>query len=62
MAFSLNNLLPKNLRRDRPIVPVLRLSGAIGMNMPLRPGLSLASLEASLAGMWQSPNRRRREA
>jgi len=49
MAFSLNDLLPKNLRRDRPIVPVLRLSGAIGMNMPLRPGLSLAGLEAPLA-------------
>jgi len=49
MAFSLNDLLPKNLRRDRPIIPVLRLSGAIGMNMPLRPGLSLASLEAPLA-------------
>jgi len=49
MAFSLKDLLPKNLRRDRPIVPVLRLSGAIGMNMPLRPGLSLAGLEAPLA-------------
>jgi serine protease SohB len=48
MAFSLNDLLPKRLRRDRPIVPVLRLSGAIGMNIPLRPGLTLASLEAPL--------------
>jgi signal peptide peptidase SppA len=49
MAFSLNDLLPKNLRRDRPVVPLLRLSGAIGMNMPLRPGLALAGLEAPLA-------------
>jgi signal peptide peptidase SppA len=49
MAFSLNDLLPKNWRRDRPVVPLLRLSGAIGMNMPLRPGLTLAGLEAPLA-------------
>lgn len=48
MAFSLNEILPKNLRRDRPIIPVLRLSGAIGMNIPLRPGLTLANLEAPL--------------
>lgn len=48
MAFSLNDLLPARLRRDRPIVPVLRLSGAIGMNIPLRPGLTLASLEVPL--------------
>lgn len=27
-----------------PVVPVLRLSGAIGMTAPLRPGLSIASL------------------
>jgi serine protease SohB len=48
MAFSLSNLLPESLRRDRPVVPVLRLSGAIGMNIPLRPGLTLAGLEAPL--------------
>lgn len=49
MAFSFNDLLPKNLRRDRPVVPVLRLSGPIGMNIPLKPGLTLASLEMPLA-------------
>jgi signal peptide peptidase SppA len=49
MAFSLNDLLPERLRRDRPVVPLLRLSGAIGMNIPLRPGLTLAGLEAPLA-------------
>jgi signal peptide peptidase SppA len=31
-----------------PIVPVLRLSGAIGMVTPLRPGLSIASLAEPL--------------
>lgn len=49
MAFSFNDLLPKNLRRDRPVVPVLRLSGPIGMNIPLKPGLTLAALETPLA-------------
>jgi len=49
MDFSLNALLPKNLRFDRPVVPVIRLSGAIGMGAPLRSGLTLASLEAPLA-------------
>jgi signal peptide peptidase SppA len=49
MAFSVNDYLPAVLRRDVPIVPVVRLSGAIGMNIPLRPGLTLAGLEAPLA-------------
>src|SRR5512137_2793048 len=31
-----------------PVVPVLRLSGAIGMVTPLRPGLSIASLAEPL--------------
>jgi signal peptide peptidase SppA len=49
MAFSLRDLFPKAMRRDRAVVPLLRLSGAIGINVPLRPGLSLAALEAPLA-------------
>lgn len=32
----------------RPTVPVVRLSGAIGMATPLRPGLSIATLAAPL--------------
>lgn len=32
------------LFQRRPIVPVLRLSGAIGMAMPLRPGLSITTI------------------
>jgi signal peptide peptidase SppA len=47
MAFSLSALL-KPFRRDRTIVPVVRLSGAIGAISPLRPGLSLAALESPL--------------
>ena len=31
-----------------PVIPVLRLSGPIGMAMPLRPGLSIATLAAPI--------------
>jgi signal peptide peptidase SppA len=48
MAFSLSALVPGFMRRDRTVVPVIRLSGAIGIGAPLRPGLSLAGLEAPL--------------
>lgn len=36
------------LRGDRVTIPVVRLSGAIGMSMPLRPGLSLQGIEKPL--------------
>jgi serine protease SohB len=48
MAFFLKRLLPKRFRSDRTIVPLVRLSGAIGVSSPLRPGLTLANLEAPL--------------
>jgi len=35
--------LPPWLGGDAPVVPVVRLGGMIGMNAPLRPGLSLAA-------------------
>ncbi len=35
-------------RRRRDVIPVLRLTGAIGMATPLRPGLSLATLAGPL--------------
>lgn len=35
-------------RRRRDVIPVLRLSGPIGMATPLRPGLSLATLAGPL--------------
>ena len=49
MAFSLNNILPPRFRKDITVIPVLRLSGAIGSASPLRTGLSLAGLEKALA-------------
>src|SRR5262249_19685180 len=38
----LGPILPKRMRAGIPVVPVVRLSGVIGMSTPLRPGLSLA--------------------
>jgi len=41
---TLRPVLPRRLRGDIPVVPVVRLSGIIGVSTPLRPGLMLASL------------------
>src|SRR6059058_3900098 len=40
--------LPAPLRRDVPVVPVVRLSGVIGAVTPLRPGLTLAGIAKTL--------------
>jgi serine protease SohB len=45
---TLRPLLPKRLRGDFPVVPVVRLSGVIGFSTPLRPGLSMASVARQL--------------
>jgi serine protease SohB len=44
----LRPLIPQRFRRDRPVVPVVRLQGVIGMSAPLRPGLTLAGLAKTL--------------
>ena len=41
-------LLPRRFRRDRPVVPVVRLTGVIGISSPLRPGLTLAGVARAL--------------
>jgi signal peptide peptidase SppA len=48
MAFSLKDLLPERLRKTAPVVPVVRLSGAIGSVTPFRSGLTLSALAAPL--------------
>jgi serine protease SohB len=45
---GLRRLLPQRFRRDRPIVPVVRLTGIIGFSTPLRPGLTLAGIARTL--------------
>jgi serine protease SohB len=48
-AFApLRPLIPPRFRRDRPVVPVVRLAGVIGFSTPLRPGLTLAGIARSL--------------
>jgi serine protease SohB len=45
---ALRPLVPSRVRRDKPVVPVVRLTGVIGFSTPLRPGLSLAGLSRTL--------------
>lgn len=48
-------LVPQRLRRTRPIVPVVRLSGPIGAVSPLRSGLSLATCAEALERAFATP-------
>jgi len=41
-------LLPKKWTKSRPLVPVLRFSGAIGVSSPIKPGLALASVAPAI--------------
>jgi serine protease SohB len=54
----LRMLLPPRFRSDIPVVPVLRLSGAIGMATPLRPGLMLSTLAKALERAFETRNAR----
>lgn len=48
-AFDfLRMLLPPPFRADIPVVPVVRLNGAIGVATPLRPGLMMSGLARTL--------------
>jgi len=44
----LSMLLPARFRADIPVVPVVRLTGVIGVSPPLRPGLMLATTARTL--------------
>jgi serine protease SohB len=41
-------LVPRRFRSDRPLIPVVRLTGVIGFSTPLRPGLTLAGVARTL--------------
>lgn len=45
---ALRPILPKRLLGDMPLVPVVRLSGVIGLSTPLKPGLTLANVARPL--------------
>ncbi|MGA8649119.1 MAG: S49 family peptidase [Xanthobacteraceae bacterium] len=53
---ALRELIPQRFRRDRPVVPVLRLTGVIGFSTPLRPGLSMAGVARSLDRLFGVPH------
>lgn len=42
------SVLPASWTKSRPLVPVLRFSGAIGVSSPFKPGLSLAGVASSI--------------
>src|SRR5262245_24530714 len=45
---KLDPLIPARFRTDIPVVPVVRLSGVIGISTPLKPGLTIASVARTL--------------
>jgi serine protease SohB len=45
---TLRSMVPLRFRAGLPVVPVVRLSGVIGLSTPLRPGLTLGSSARSL--------------
>src|SRR5664280_3001729 len=51
-------LVPARFRTDIPVVPVVRLSGVIGVVTPLRPGLMLSSTARSLERAFSTRNAR----
>lgn len=58
LIASLKEYLPARLRRDVPVVPVVRLSGTIGAITPLRPGLTLAGVAKTLERAFAMRNAR----
>ena len=42
------SFLPKSWTKSRPLVPVLRFSGPIGVNSPFKQGLTLSTVAASI--------------
>jgi serine protease SohB len=53
---ALRPLIPARFRRDKPTVPVVRLTGVIGFSTPLRPGLSLAGIARTLDKAFATKN------
>ena len=55
---SLAWVVPRRFRRDIPVVPVVRLTGVIGVVTPLRPGLLLSTIAKSLERAFDVPRAR----
>jgi len=56
VAPALRALVPARLRGDQPVVPVVRLSGVIGLSTPLRPGLTMAGVARTLERVFAVRN------
>jgi len=57
-AVAIRPYLPRRLRRDLPVVPIVRLTGVIGFSTPLRPGLSIAGIARTLERAFAVRNAR----
>ena len=55
---ALRMLLPARFRTDIPVVPVVRLSGVIGVSTPLRPGLMISTAAKTLERAFSVRNAR----
>ena len=44
MIDRLRSLLPARWSKSKPVVPVVRIHGAIGLSTPLRPGVTMGSM------------------
>src|SRR5712692_11329014 len=56
LVDRLKQFVPARLRRDAPVVPVVRLSGVIGAVTPLRPGMTLAGVAKMLERAFGTRN------
>src|SRR5437764_8759533 len=56
LVGRLKEYVPARLRRDIPVVPVVRLSGVIGAVTPLRPGMTLAAVAKMLERAFGTKN------
>jgi len=56
LGGRLMEYVPARLRRDVPVVPVVRLSGVIGAVTPLRPGMTLAAVAKMLERAFGTKN------
>jgi signal peptide peptidase SppA len=56
LVDRLKEYVPARLRRDTPVVPVVRLSGVIGAVTPLRPGMTLAAVAKMLERAFGTRN------
>jgi len=58
MIQFLARLVPRRFRGDIPVVPVVRLSGVIGVVTPLRPGVLLSTVARTLERAFEMPRAR----